>query len=278
MNNAYRPFSLFPPVVKNILIITVIVFIAQHVFESVYHKELSDYLGLHYFKSDLFKPHQFITYIFLHSTEGLSHILFNMLAVWMFGASLENYWGSKKFLSFYLLTGLGAALAQYFVFYFESKEIIDLINAYNLNPSDANLNVLINGTKLSNYFSYDAVEYNQFASKYNALSQTNPSNALLCASDYLEGFKSRYYDGMTIIGASGSLFGLLGAYGMLFPNNIINIYFFIPIKAKYFVILYGLIELFLGFQNSAGDNVAHFAHLGGLIVGVIIVLIWKKRY
>ncbi len=277
MNNAYRPFSMFPPVVKNILIITVITYLAQLVFENVYHLDLSDYLGLHYYKSSLFKPHQFITYIFLHSTQSFTHILFNMLAVWMFGASLEHFWGPKRFLTFYLLTGLGAALAQYGVFYFESQKVLDLINEYYANPSEGYLNALINSEQAGRYFAYDNEALSEFIRQFNLIESTNSSKALMYANEYLEGFKTRFYDPMTVIGASGSLFGLLGAYGLLFPNNVINIYLVIPVKAKYFVIFYGVLELFLGLQNKVGDNVAHFAHLGGLIVGIIIILVWKRK-
>ncbi len=277
MNNAYRPFTMFPTVVKNILIITVIVYLAQLVFKNVYQIDLSNYLGLHYYKSSLFKPHQFITYIFLHSTDGFSHILFNMLAVWMFGASLENYWGPKRFLIFYLLTGLGAALAQYGVFYFESQNVLSLINDYYSSPSEAHLGALINSNEVGRYFAYDNEALNEFIRQFNLVEKNNPSKALMYGYEYLEGFKSRFYDSMSVIGASGSLFGLLGAYGILFPNNIINIYFILPVKAKYFVIFYGVLELFLGLQNNTGDNVAHFAHLGGLIVGIFIILIWKRK-
>jgi membrane associated rhomboid family serine protease len=275
MNNAYNPFSLFPPVVKNILIITAIVFLAQNIFENIYNVDLSDYFGLHYYKGELFKPHQFITYIFLHG--GFSHIFFNMLAVWMFGASLENFWGSKKFLIFYLLTGLGAALAQYLVYYFETQPLLEAIQYYNLHPSDANLNELFSANGNIKIWPEESIVANQFIQNYNETAKVNPSKALLYAAEYLDGYQLRYFDKLTVIGASGSLFGLLGAYGMLFPNNIINIYLFIPIKAKYFVIIYGAIELFLGLQNSAGDNVAHFAHIGGLIVGIIIILIWRRK-
>jgi membrane associated rhomboid family serine protease len=275
MNNAYNPFSLFPPVVKNILIITAVVFLAQNIFENIYHIDLSDYFGLHYYKGELFKPHQFITYIFLHG--GFSHIFFNMFAVWMFGASLENFWGSKKFLIFYLLTGLGAALAQYLVYYFETQPLLEAIQYYNLHPSDANLNELFGANGEIRIWPEENLLVNQFIQNYNETAKVNPSKALIYAAEYLDGYQLRYFDKLTVIGASGSLFGLLGAYGMLFPNNIINIYLFIPIKAKYFVIIYGAIELFLGLRNSMGDNVAHFAHIGGLVVGVIIILIWRKR-
>jgi membrane associated rhomboid family serine protease len=275
MNNAYNPFSLFPPVVKNILIITAIVFLAQNIFENIYHVDLSDYFGLHYYKGELFKPYQFITYIFLHG--NLSHIFFNMLAVWMFGASLENYWGSKKFLTFYLLTGLGAALAQYLVYYFETQPLLEAVQYYNLHPSDANLNELFGANGNIKIWPEESIVANQFIQHYNETAKINPSKALMYAAEYLDGYQLRYFDKLTVIGASGSLFGLLGAYGMLFPNNIINIYLFIPIKAKYFVIIYGAIELFLGLRNSTGDNVAHFAHIGGLIVGIIIILIWRRK-
>lgn len=217
-----RQFSQLPLVVKNILVINVVLFVAGHfMFTS-----LDDYLALHYYKASLFKPYQFITYMFMHGS--ISHLFLNMLGVYMFGSILESIWGPKRFLNFYLLCGLGAAVAQFVQYYYQDVETISYY--YSLYPTED-----------------------------------------------LYDLKHNFYNSMACVGASGSLFGLLVAFAMMFPNTYLNLYFFIPVKAKYLVIAYGLFELFSGFNSQPGDNVAHFAHIGGLVVGVIIMLIWKKN-
>lgn len=233
-NNSYRPsgFGGMPVVTKNIIIINVIVFIATMLAESR-GVDLTAYLGLHYYLAPDFKPHQFITYIFMHGS--VSHIFFNMFGVYIFGQVLEQLWGPKRYLIFYIVTGLGAALAQYIVMHFKITEVLSIVNEELASPLTS------------------AVQ------KSDLINQ-----------------KYEYLNGNVIVGASGSLFGLLGAFGMLFPNRELYLYFFIPVKAKWLVIGYGAIELFSGWRNDPMDNVAHFAHIGGLIVGVILVLIWRK--
>ena len=233
-NNQYSPgpFAVLPVVTKNIIIINVIMYLATLAFETV-NIDLVKLFGLHYYLADDFKPHQVITYIFMHG--GFSHILFNMLGVYIFGQVLEQVWGPKRYLIFYILTGLGAALAQYIIMHFEISDVLDIvnqdINSRNLDTSQR--------TELINQ-------------------------------------KYEYLNKHVIIGASGSLFGLLGGFGMLFPNRELYLYFFIPIKAKWLVILYGGFEIFSGLQNNPTDNVAHFAHIGGLLVGIALVLFWRK--
>ncbi len=233
-NNQYSPgpFAGLPVVTKNIIIINVIMYLATLAFETV-NIDLVKLFGLHYYLADDFKPHQVITYIFMHG--GFSHILFNMLGVYIFGQVLEQVWGPKRYLIFYILTGLGAALAQYIIMHFEISDVLDIvnqdINSRNLDTSQR--------TELINQ-------------------------------------KYEYLNKHVIIGASGSLFGLLGGFGMLFPNRELYLYFFIPIKAKWLVILYGGFEIFSGLQNNPTDNVAHFAHIGGLLVGIALVLFWRK--
>jgi len=236
-NNPYRPsgFGYLPVVTKNIIIINVIMYLLTQVLLRTQGINLTDYFGLHYHLASEFRPHQFITYIFMHDTNNFSHILFNMLGVYIFGQVLEQVWGPKRYLIFYILTGLGAAIAQYIIMHFEIRHVLDLVN------QDINSSVL---------------------------SATDKS--------YLIEQKYNYLNGQVIVGASGSLFGLLGAFGMLFPNRELLIYFLFPIKAKWLVILYGAFEIFSGIKNDPGDNVAHFAHIGGLLVGVILVLLWRK--
>jgi membrane associated rhomboid family serine protease len=233
--NDYRPsgFGYLPPVTKNIIIINVLLFILTNLLQQTQQIDLNQHLGLHYHLAPDFKPHQFITYLFMHGS--ISHIFFNMFGVFIFGQVLEHTWGPKRFIIFYILTGLGAALTQYIINHFSITETLSVINDQIASP-------------------------------------------MLSAEDKSEliQLKYNYLNNNIIIGASGSLFGLLGAFGMLFPNRLLYLYFFIPVKAKWLVIAYGLIELFSGLSNNPGDNVAHFAHLGGLAVGFIIVLIWRK--
>ena len=221
----YRPNS-FPPVVKNLLIVNVLVFLAQLTFQNNPNIDLENMFALHDVRSIYFRPHQIITHLFMHGS--MTHILFNMFALWMFGQTLENHFGSKRFLSFYLISGLGAALLHLAVLYIELQPLWDMINA--------------------------------LPDKERMIYTRAPSMPINTAT----------------LGASGAVFGCLAAFGYLFPNREIYIYFLIPIKAKWFVIIYAGLELWLGIRNSAGDNVAHFAHLGGALAGFLLVLYWNK--
>ncbi len=231
--NSYRPrgFSFLPEVVKNLLIINGLFFLVTIVVGNRLGIDLTQYLGLHYPLSDDFKPYQIITYMFMHG--NFLHILSNMFALWMFGTSIENYWGGKRFLVYYLVTGLGAAIIHYIVLYYTT-----------VIPALHEIKAL---QQLDNIQDADAVAQ-QF---YNHIPP--------------------------VVGASGAVFGILLAFGMMFPNQIIYLYFAIPIKAKYFVILYGLFELYAGIENSRSDNVAHFAHLGGMVFGYILIKYWNKN-
>lgn len=225
MSNQYSPtgFSFLPIVVKNLLIINAILFLADMVLVR-FGINLSNTLGLHFFLASDFHVFQPLTYMFMHA--NFSHLFFNMFALWMFGSTLENIWGPKRFLVFYLLCGLGAGLVQ------EGVQYLEYI------------------VRLSNY------------------QNVNVGGMIIPMSEYL--------NYMTTVGASGAIYGLLLAFGMMFPNSMIYLYFLVPIKAKWFVIGYAVIELVTG-VFSAGDSVAHFAHLGGMLVGLIIILIWKKK-
>jgi len=229
MNN----FQSLPTVTKNILIINILLFGATFLFEKQ-GIDLINILGLHYFAAPAFKPFQFITYMFMHG--NIMHIFFNMYAVFMFGAILENVWGPKRFLFYYIFTGLGAAAIQLLVYYFE------------ITPNLNHINEVLAQTK-------DYVEQSKIID-----------------------IRNEYLNRYVVVGASGSLFGLLIAFGMLFPNTELMMMFIpIPIKAKYFVMGYGAIELFSGIHNSSADNVAHFAHIGGMLFGFILLMIWRVK-
>lgn len=221
MSEQYSPtgFRVLPPVVKHLLIINAILFLATFTLNR-FNIDLSDYLGLHFFLAKDFMPYQLFTYMFMHA--NFEHIFFNMFALWMFGNTLENIWGSKRFLLFYIICGLGAAVSQ---------EVVQFID-FEMRTDWQGLTILNDGMR-------------EVLNTWNT------------------------------VGASGAVYGLLLAFGMLFPNSRIYLYFLFPIKAKWFVIGYAVIELLSGFFTSG--NVAHFAHLGGMLFGLILILIWKKK-
>ena len=240
MDNQFRPqgFSILPLVVKNLLIINGIFFLATIAMEYVWRIDLSDYLGLHYIGASDFRPYQFVTYMFMHGS--FAHIFFNMFALWMFGNSIENAWGPKRFLIFYFVCGIGAGLTQEFVQYIQ-------IHSYNID--EATLNII----------------YNEGSSLLEE--GKNYANRTLGAVNIIANSAT--------VGASGAVYGILLAFGMMWPNSRIYIYFAIPVKAKWFVIIYGLIELFAGFSSS--DNIAHFAHVGGMLFGLGLILYWRYK-
>lgn len=240
----YRPnsFTMLPLVVKNLLIINGLFFLATLVFQGNFNIDLNEILGLHYPLAQNFRVWQIVSYMFMHGS--FMHVFFNMFALWMFGNTLENLWGSKRFLIYYMITGIGAGLIQMLVTHLRLMPLYeqispDLMDAVIKNGADA----LQTGRNFTD----------PIAAQINVLLNS------------------------TTIGASGAVFGILLAFGMLFPNTMLYIYFAIPIKAKWFVILYGALELFSGIANSSSDNVAHFAHLGGMLFGFILIKYWQKR-
>ncbi|MFC2100476.1 rhomboid family intramembrane serine protease [Bacteroidota bacterium] len=267
----YRPtgFRVLPPIVKNIIIINILFYLATFAFKNVFQTDLYEYLAFHYVGSSKFAPYQFITYMFMHG--GIGHIFFNMFAVWMFGSALENVWGPKRFLVYYFITGIGAAIIHSLVLWYELAPIKNAVLHYYNDPSLEAFTVLI-----QNHFNgyYNPLWFNEFISMWQ-LNPTNPEfiqESINSSSNLLQARLD-----IPTVGASGAVFGVLLAFGMLFPNSLIYIYFLFPIKAKWFVIIYGAIELYAGISNSTGDNVAHFAHLGGMIFGFLLIKFWNKR-
>jgi membrane associated rhomboid family serine protease len=272
-----NPFqrSMMPPVVKNLLIINGLAFLATLLLEKQ-GIDLTDRFGLHYFQAPKFQSFQLVTYMFLHG--GWMHIIFNMFALWMFGSVMENEWGPKKFLTYYFVCGIGAALVQNLVIYYEMKPAMTLINDYLANPSFNSLQNLTDANALRSFSSPQLVEhFNTFLEKFNSLYHDNPQSAIKSSVDFMSELRNDIFNAPLVIGASGAIFGLLLAYGMTFPNNLIFIYGIIPLKAKWLVILYGAVELYSGLTPSPTDNVAHFAHLGGLLFGFLLLMYWRGQ-
>ncbi|OFX68911.1 MAG: hypothetical protein A2X12_05205 [Bacteroidetes bacterium GWE2_29_8] len=278
-DNNYRPngFSFLPTIIKNIIIINVLLFLLKIALYDKINFDIDKYLGLHFFLADDFKPYQIISYMFMHG--DFTHLLFNMFALWMFGSALENFWGTKKFIIYFLVTGLGAAFFHYLILYYnELRPAIEIINNYINKPDikEFESTILLITEKI--HFNNSMRDlYNEFINTYNTLAWKDNQNITNLSVEFMQQLKTETYNAPNIIGASGAVFGMLLAFGMIFPNTLIYLYFFIPIKAKYFVIIYGALEIYLGVSRNSNDNVAHFAHLGGMIFGYILIKYWDKK-
>ena len=219
--------SIFPPVTRNIGIISLLLWLAQILLPRV-GVDVTNLLGLHYWRAPEFHFWQPVTFMFLHDPHGFGHLFWNMFALFMFGLHIERAWGGKRFLIFYLLCGISAAITQEAAWAATVEPVI-----HHYSGIDTGAGVISPAVWMNNFF--------------------------------------------MAIGASGAVYGILLAFGMLFPNAPIFLFFIpIPIKAKYMVIFYGVLELLLG-TFSGGDGIAHFAHLGGMIGGLILILIWRRR-
>ena len=280
MQQQYSPqrFSVLPPVIKNLLIINILVYLSTFFFRGVFGIELNDILGLRYPGASQFRFYQFITFMFAHGS--FSHLFFNMFALWMFGNIIENVMGSKRFLLYYFVCGIGAALVHYAVGFLSIQPVAHAIDYVIANPSAENIMEFVAQHKFQlGQFAEPEIQnaFNAFKSSYSVLQYAPTDHAAIQTSlDFLAEYKEYYLNLPNVVGASGAIYGVLLAFGMLFPNSMIYLYFFIPMKAKWFVLAYGILELVSGFID-AGGNVAHFAHLGGMIFGLLLLLYWKKK-
>lgn len=287
-----RRYQVLPPVVKNLIIINVLLVVIQQVLWSSFHIQLADYLGLHYFRSELFRPWQIVTHLFMHGDPRslqmtFLHIGSNMFALWMFGSILENTWGPKRFLIFYFICGLGAALCHLAVLSLQYEPVVRGFQDFMSNPTLAQFELFIRHHPPRGV---DGRILDRLQSLYNDWSNAPGDNSFpkfagQFLHEYIYGAKDAagmHVDGFldeATVGASGAVFGVLFAFGYLFPNLELMLLFPpIPIKAKWFVIGYALLELYSGIRNTAGDNVAHFAHLGGMLFAFLLLKLWRYRY
>lgn len=233
-----------PPVTRNLIIINLIVWLVEVIFPS-FGNIIVDRLGLHYFTASLFNPVQLITYLFVHAPNSPWHVLFNMFTLWMFGSILEHVWGSRRYFVFYFVCGIGAALVQELVWALTwMNEFVSALSRLNGMTHSTMRSIVENG-----------------------FAQNDP--------DLLASIKL-FLNNMATIGASGAVFGVILGFAMVFPDRPMYLFFIpVPIKAKYMMIGYAVIEFFLGVAGN--DMVAHFAHLGGLLFGLLLILYWKHK-
>ena len=245
-------FGNIPPVVLNLMIINLLFWVASQVLPTSFGIDLVKLLGLHYWFSDKFNPIQLVTYMFLHDTSSISHLFCNMFGVWMFGRTLEQVWGAKKFLFFYLFTGVGAGIIQELTWMIDLHGITTAMNiaiAENSGEALVPFSSMFTGGNIANATAIDVIR-----------------------------LKQQIFAAHVTVGASGALFGILLAFGWLFPEARMGLLFIpVMIPARIFVAIYAAFELFFGVTGFAFDNVAHFAHLGGMIFGAVILWVWQKQ-
>lgn len=257
-------------VVRHLLIINVMVFIAAELL-----KPSLDILALRYPLSEEFYPFQLVTHFFMHAPlPQIFHIFFNMFALVMFGSALEALWGPKRFLFYYFVCAFGAAALHLLSSYMEISQVQETINAFRDNPNYSTYWAFFNDLPMERF----GQSFQDSVAQLGRAIETNPTPRDI--QEVLD-FMGSYLDGKMnsqIVGASGAIYGLLLAFGMQFPNaELMLIFLPIPIKAKYFIPILMIIELFLGFNQYAWDNIAHFAHLGGAITGFILIMIWRRQ-
>ncbi len=265
-----RDMEMMPTGIKYLLILNAFFFLLTILFYGVFKFNLVNYLGLFHPLSEKFSFYQFVTHLFMHGS-GL-HIFLNMFVLWMFGSVLESVWGLKRFLFFFLVTGIGAALLHNGVRTIQINQLEEATYQYIKAPS---------------YQAFQQYKENQmgplpkeFQNRLKAFTKrwkADPKNPNLIAQsrtlakDYLALYKD-----MPTVGASGAVYGVLLAFGLLFPNVYVYLYLLIPIRAKYFVLILALLQLYLGFFDKS-SNVANFAHLGGMLFGYLLIKIWGLK-
>ncbi|WP_210463821.1 rhomboid family intramembrane serine protease [Rufibacter roseolus] len=249
------------PMVRNLLILNVLMFFLS---DRLFPKEM---FALHDIRSDDFRPYQFVTHMFMHGNLG--HLFSNMFSLFIFGPMLERYWGEMRFLTFYLITGLGASLMYSLVHHYEITQVLDGAAAFMQNPDPIDFrNLLEKGGANVRSLEGFLIDFNR-----------NPTDAqMIMQAKSLASRMSEVVVDSSMLGASGAVFGILMAFGMLFPNTELMLLFFpVPIKAKYFVLMYGAFELYSGLNRAPGDNVAHYAHLGGMLFAYILLKLWERQ-
>ena len=264
------------PVVKQLLIINILFFVGSQFVDSKLGSGFAnDLFAMHYLESDKFDWWQPLTHMFMHG--GLGHIFFNMFALYSFGATLEHFWGGKRFLFFYISCGLGAVLVQSTINYYQLQQT--LADASSLNLSKSALHQILNINFIEeNHFSFELFK----SGLQSILQQTNQAN-LINQSNFNALFKGAAEINGSMLGASGAVYGLLIAFAFMFPQAQLGLMFIpVPVPAKYFVPAIVALDVFLGLKGeslfgSGGTGVAHFAHVGGAFFGLLIMWSWRNN-
>lgn len=256
-------FARLTPMVKNLLLITVAAYLIPALLSW---DQVNSYLGLWHISSPFFKPYQFFTYMFAHG--GLWHLVFNMFGLIFLAPMLEHFWGPKKFLAFYIITGIGAGVFYEGVKYTQTIPMKNKMEEYIVNP---------NPDDFAMYMSkYGARYWDENMDNFMDYYYKHENEGEAQSVSYVQQVYARVIN-VPMVGASGAIYGILMAFGLLFPNTQLMLLFPpIPIKAKYFVLILGGIAIYSEFTSHGTDNVAHLAHLGGMLFAFIMIRVWSK--
>ncbi|AHM62002.1 rhomboid family protein [Flammeovirgaceae bacterium 311] len=262
------------PVVKNLLLINVAVFGAS-VLLGLEQKTI-ELFALYSIESDNFRAWQFVTYMFLHA--DLWHLFGNMIGLIIFGTWLEEVWGSSRFLQYYLITGLGAAILFMGVEFVEMKSVRDDVKAFLLEPNPNDFELVVT----EHFESLYARNYSSITPLIRAYGNTPDDGQLERDAKIMVQQLYMATVNIPMLGASGAVFGVLLAAGLLFPyRRIMLLIPPIPMRARILVIFYGAYEIYALMQRAPNDNVAHMAHIGGMLIGFVLLLMWgeaRNRY
>ncbi|MGB0838679.1 MAG: rhomboid family intramembrane serine protease [Chitinophagales bacterium] len=262
----------WPPffgVIKNLVIINALFFLSQITAQQVFQTDLAYWLGLHHWGSEAFQPVQVVTSMFLHSSINIMHIIFNMFALWMFGSKLEMQWGAKKMLVFYLFCGIGANLLYNLVGYIEMIPFVEVVDTFLRQPTADHLSLLT--SKYSHYMSSEGYTY------LSKIANNGDVEAIDKVREVVQRFKIGVLNDRILIGASGAVYGVFLAYGYYYFHETIHLYFLFPIKAGYLVFALTAFAIWSSFQHNPADNVAHLAHLGGMIFALGLIKYWEWK-
>lgn len=266
-------FFRLTPVVKNLVIINVLLLIIKaFVPLTILGYSINDLLALHYVGSEDFKLFQFVTHMFMHA--DFMHLLSNMIGLIVFGPNLEMVWGPKRFLIFYFVTGLGAAVCQMTAHYFDVASTLKILDDFLADPSLGVFQTLLD----TNAFKINTTAIFQIQEEIDQLAAVNQQNALNQAIHYAEEIRFFVINSYQMVGASGAVLGIAMGFALYFPNTELILFPIpIPIKAKYLVMGYGVLEIYSAWANLPGDTVAHFAHLGGMVFGYFLIRYWNTK-
>lgn len=265
------------PIVKWIALINVLVFFITNLVDQTFGVDTSRILAMHDISSPLFQPWQILTHVFMHADLG--HLFSNMFALIIYGPLIENQWGGKRFLQYYLFTAFGAVLLHGGISYVETNKLTKVYEQYITNPNEETfLNFSESNSTAHHSLSFTKdgkeIDAEEFAMAWHKepLNEQYKEVATQAINHYYIPRRD-----VATVGASGAVFGLIIAFGILFGEVMLYLYFLFPIKAKYIVLLHGGIEIYSAYQNNPGDNVAHFAHIGGMIFGYILIKFWRHK-
>ena len=270
-----KPWAFIPPVVKNLMIINVLIFLACLALKRQFNIDLVDLFGMHYVGSSKFAFYQVFTAAFLHDTTNFWHVASNMLGLYFIGTTLEKAVGSRSFLVFYLIAAIAANAVQASATYLQLHTVMDAIQNFADNPTRDGFQRLYTTPGIDGQQFVHLYEYLQDIAAQ--LQKGMPKYELVTVSREVSTYATQTMNDNVVIGASGAVEAVFGAFVLLWPNALLYLYLLIPVKAKYLLGLIFAYEVFTGYISKSTDNIAHGAHIGGILFGLLYALLVFRK-